>query len=88
MRSRADQRDGNGGGNNVFEFDDPGIAVGGALARIAAVDKDDSQAALDEMQRHRDADNAGAEHDRIGACHERSFGNSAKSGRGLGESER
>ncbi len=53
-------------------FDDAGIAVGGSLAGIAAVDQGDGKAALGEMQRHADADDTGAEHDRIGASHENS----------------
>ena len=53
-------------------FDDAGIAVGGALSGIAAVDEGDGKAALGEMQRHRNADDTGAEHDRIGASHENS----------------
>ena len=54
-------------------LDDAGIAVGRALARFATVDQRDGEAALDEMQRHRDADNAGAKHDRVGASHGTSF---------------
>ena len=50
-------------------LDDAGIAVGGALARLAAVDQRDREAALGEVQRDRGADDAGAEHDRVGASH-------------------
>ena len=50
-------------------FDDAGIAVGGALARAAAVDQRDRQAALGEVHRDAGADNAGSEHDGIGARH-------------------
>src|SRR5450759_2297439 len=46
-----------------------GIAIGGLLAHAGAIDQRDAHAALDEMQRDRGADNAGAEHNRIGACH-------------------
>jgi len=53
-------------------FDDAGIAVGGALSGIAAVEEGDGKAALGKMQRHRNADDTGAEHDRIGASHENS----------------
>ena len=55
---------------NGIALDDAGIAVGGALARPAAVDQRDRQAALDEMDRDRGADDAGAEHDDIGARQE------------------
>ena len=50
-------------------LDDAGVAVGRALPRLAAVDQRDGKAALGEMERHRDADDTGAEHDRVGASH-------------------
>ena len=51
-------------------FDDAGIAVGRPLARPAAIDQRDREAALGEMQRDRGADDAGSKHDDIGARHE------------------
>ena len=50
-------------------FDDAGIAVGGPLARLGAIDQRNRKPALDEMQRDRGADDAGPQHDDIGARH-------------------
>ena len=50
-------------------LDDAGVAVGRALPRLAAVDQRDGKAALGEVQGDRDADDTGAEHDRVGASH-------------------
>ena len=55
-------------------LDDAGVAVRGLLARPAAVDQRDREPAPREVQRGRDADDAGAEDDRIGARHERCSG--------------
>ena len=54
-------------------FDDSGVAVGGFLARAAAVDQRDRKPALGEMQRRRHADDAGAQHDCIGSGHGKGF---------------
>ena len=54
---------------NRVAFDDAGIAVGRALARPAAIDQRDRKTALDEMQRDRGADDAGAQDDDIGSRH-------------------
>ena len=50
-------------------LDHAGIAIGGLLAHAGAIDQRHAQAALGEMQRDRGADNAGAEHDGVRACH-------------------
>jgi hypothetical protein len=50
-------------------LDDAGIAERGLFAHAGAIEQRDAQAALGEMQRDRSADNAGAEHDCIGAGH-------------------
>ena len=51
-------------------FDDAGVAVGGFLARPAAIDQRDRKPALGEVQRRRGADDAGAEHDHIASRHD------------------
>ena len=51
-------------------LDRPRVAVGGLLARRAAIEQRDSQAALGQMQSDGGADNAGTKHDGIDACHE------------------
>src|SRR5262245_82022 len=51
-------------------FDDPGVAIGGALAGAAAVDQGNRQPAFGEVKRNRRADNAGAQYERIGTSHE------------------
>ena len=58
-----------GGRKNRVAFDYAGIAVGGLLARIAAVDERDAQALPGELQRGGGADDAGAQHNDIGARH-------------------
>src|SRR5262245_11294710 len=50
-------------------LDDAGVAVRSLFARAAAIDQRDREPALDQMQRGRDADDAGAENDRISARH-------------------
>jgi hypothetical protein len=51
-------------------LDDAGVAIRGALPRFTAVHQGDGKAALGEVQGNRDADDTGAEHDRVGASHE------------------
>ena len=48
-------------------LDDAGIAVGRAPPRLAAIDERHRQAALDQRQSDRGADDPGAKHDDIGA---------------------
>jgi hypothetical protein len=50
-------------------LDHPGVAVGGLLAHAAAVDQRDRHSTLDELQGDRGADDAGAQHHDVGACH-------------------
>src|SRR5271168_3144604 len=54
---------------NRVAFDDAGIAVGRALACPAAVNQRDRKPALDQMQRDRGTDDAGAKDDDIGSRH-------------------
>src|SRR5580704_1943905 len=58
-------------------FDDAGIAVGGALTRPAAVDERNRDPPFDEMDRDGRADDAGSEHDDVGARHESSLHSSS-----------
>ena len=53
-------------------LDNAGIAIRGPLARAAAVDQRHRAAALDQMQCDRGADDAGSQHDDIGARHKTS----------------
>jgi hypothetical protein len=50
-------------------LDHPGIAIGCLLPRRAAVQERDREAALDEVQRDRGADDAGTEHDGVSSRH-------------------
>src|SRR6185312_4473442 len=50
-------------------LDDAGIAEGGLLACACALNQRHCHAALGEMQRDACADDAGAQNDRVGACH-------------------
>ncbi len=52
-----------------FAFDQPGIPVGRFLARPAPVDERHRKPALGEMQGDGRADDAGPEHDDVGARH-------------------
>ncbi len=54
---------------NRVALDDARIAVGGLLARGAAIDQRDAQSPFCELQRDRGADDAGTEHDGIGSSH-------------------
>ena len=51
-------------------LDDAGVAIRRALPRLAAVHQRDGKSALGEVEGHRDTDDTGAEHDRVGASHE------------------
>ena len=55
-----------GRGKNRIAFDDAGIAVGGPLPRLAAVDQGNRQAAFGEVNGDCGADNSGSKHDDIG----------------------
>ena len=61
---------GNGYGKIRIALDDPGIAVGGLLARPTPVDERDRQPAFGEVKGGGDADDAGAQNDRIGTRHD------------------
>ncbi len=58
-----------GGRKDRIAFDHAGIAVGGLLARPAAVDERRRQTALGELEPDRGADDAGPEHDGVDARH-------------------
>ena len=51
-------------------LDDAGIAVGGLLARRPPVHEPHPQTPFGELERDRGTDDAGPEHDCIGACHD------------------
>lgn len=51
-------------------FDDAGVAVGGPFAWAALVDQRHREPALDKLQGDGRADDAGAEHDNVGARHD------------------
>ena len=54
-------------GIHRLALDEPGVAEGGALPRRPPIDEHDGAPALLQMQRDRHADDAGSQHDHVGA---------------------